>query len=66
MQIVTRVLEEDGAIATLGGAERLFLRRVVSSATLRPGDLILRLREIAEGRQAIDLDAPGARPEPRP
>jgi len=43
-----------------------FVRRAVSSATLRPGDLILRLREIEEGRQAIDLDAPGARPEAAP
>ena len=40
-----------------------FLRRMVTSATLRPGDLILRLREIEEGKQAIDFDAPGARPE---
>ena len=39
-----------------------FLRRMVSSATLRPGDLILRLHEIEEGRQTIDLDAPGALP----
>ena len=37
-----------------------FLRRMVSSATLRPGDLIMRLHEIEEGRQTIDLDAPGA------
>ena len=41
-----------------------FLRRAVASTTLRPGDLILRLREIDEGRQPIDLDAP--QPDPRP
>ncbi|WP_270934279.1 2Fe-2S iron-sulfur cluster-binding protein [Falsiroseomonas oryzae] len=35
-----------------------FLRRMSASLTLRPGDLVLRLREIEEGRQPIDLDAP--------
>ncbi len=33
-----------------------FLRRMAASLTLRPGDLIQRLREIEEGRQPIDLD----------
>lgn len=39
-----------------------FLRRMSASLTLRPGDLILRLEEIAAGKQPIDLDAPGAQP----
>ncbi len=34
-----------------------FARRMTASLTLRPGDLVLRLREIAQGRQRIDLDA---------
>jgi len=49
---------EDIAPAHLGQ----FLRRMSASLTLRPGDLVLRLREIEDGRQAIDLDAPGAQP----
>lgn len=43
----------------------LFVRRLRASATLRPADLMLRLREIASGEQSIDLDAPGARPPPQ-
>jgi succinate dehydrogenase/fumarate reductase-like Fe-S protein len=39
-----------------------FLRRVAASHTLRPGDLMRRLQEIEDGRQPIDLDAPGAAP----
>ena len=39
-----------------------FVRRMSASLTLRPSDLILRLREIGEGRQPIDPDAPGANP----
>ena len=39
-----------------------FLRRMAASLTLRPGDLIQRLREIEQGTQAIDLDSPGAQP----
>lgn len=37
-----------------------FLRRMGAALTLRPGDLVLRLQEIEQGRQTIDLDAPGA------
>jgi succinate dehydrogenase/fumarate reductase-like Fe-S protein len=43
-----------------------FLRRTMTSLTLRPGDLILRLREIASGQQAIDIDLPQPEPEARP
>lgn len=39
-----------------------FLRRMGASLTLRPGDLVLRLQEIEQGKQPIDLDAPGAQP----
>ncbi len=39
-----------------------FVRRVQASLTLRPSDLIMRLHEIEDGRQRIDLDAPGANP----
>jgi succinate dehydrogenase/fumarate reductase-like Fe-S protein len=39
-----------------------FLRRMASSLTLRPGDLIQRLAQIEAGGQAIDLDAPGCGP----
>jgi len=39
-----------------------FLRRMDAALTLRPGDLVLRLKEIEEGRQTIDLDAPGTQP----
>jgi succinate dehydrogenase/fumarate reductase-like Fe-S protein len=39
-----------------------FVRRMVASLTLRPADLIMRLHEIEDGRQAIDPDAPGANP----
>lgn len=37
-----------------------FVRRMNASLTLRPADLIGRLREIEEGKQGIDFDAPGA------
>lgn len=36
-----------------------FLRRMTASLTLRPGDLILRLREIEAGKQTIDLESSG-------
>ncbi len=39
-----------------------FLRRMANSLTLRPGDLIERIRQIEDGAQAIDLDSPGSRP----
>ena len=39
-----------------------FVRRMNASLTLRPADLVIRLREIAGGQQAIDMDAPGANP----
>lgn len=39
-----------------------FVRRLSASLTLRPSDLIQRLREIADGGQPIDPDAPGANP----
>lgn len=39
-----------------------FVRRMAASLTLRPADLIRRLREIEQGRQPIDPDAPGANP----
>jgi succinate dehydrogenase/fumarate reductase-like Fe-S protein len=41
-----------------------FLRRMNASLTLRPGDLVLRLQEIEQGRQPIDLEAP--QPETAP
>ncbi|WP_424814712.1 4Fe-4S dicluster domain-containing protein [Roseococcus sp. YIM B11640] len=41
-----------------------FVRRMRASLTLRPSDLVMRLHEIADGRQAIDFDAPGANPPP--
>jgi len=36
-----------------------FLRRMSAAHTLRPGDLMLRLREVEAGTQTIDLDAVG-------
>lgn len=39
-----------------------FVRRMNASLTLRPSDLIARLREIEAGAQVIDADAPGANP----
>ncbi|MCK8786670.1 ferredoxin [Roseomonas sp. NAR14] len=39
-----------------------FVRRLGASLTLRPADLIARLREIEAGHQPIDPDAPGANP----
>lgn len=39
-----------------------FLRRMANSLTLRPGDLIERIRQIEDGSEAIDLDSPGAAP----
>jgi succinate dehydrogenase/fumarate reductase-like Fe-S protein len=41
-----------------------FVRRVRAALTLRPSDLLLRLREIEEGGHVIDGDAPGANPPP--
>jgi len=47
-----------------------FVRRMNASLTLRPADLITRLREIEGGQQPIDFDAPGANPaataQPKP
>ncbi len=40
-----------------------FVRRMNASLTLRPSDLVIRLREIAAGQQGIDFDAPGANPQ---
>ena len=40
----------------------LFVRRMLASHSLRPSDLLRRLQEIERGEQAIDFDAPGARP----
>lgn len=37
-----------------------FVRRMSASLTLRPADLIARLREVEAGGQVIDPDAPGA------
>jgi succinate dehydrogenase/fumarate reductase-like Fe-S protein len=34
------------------------VRRMVSALTLRPSDLMARLREIADGRQRVEVDAP--------
>lgn len=39
-----------------------FVRRMSASMTLRPADLMRRLREVEQGEQRIDLDAPGAQP----
>lgn len=41
------------------------VRRVVGSTTLRPADLIARLREIDAGHQRVDVDAEIADEEPR-
>ncbi|MCG7360366.1 4Fe-4S dicluster domain-containing protein [Roseomonas sp. ACRSG] len=43
-----------------------FVRRMSASLTLRPADLITRLREIDQGGQPIDFEAPGANPPVRP
>lgn len=43
-----------------------FLRRMSASLTLRPGDLVLRLEEIAAGKQLVDPDAPGAQRDAPP
>ena len=43
-----------------------FVRRMSASLTLRPADLITRLREIDQGGQPVDLDAPGANPPVQP
>ncbi|ABF11168.1 ferredoxin [Cupriavidus metallidurans] len=40
----------------------LFVRRMIASLTLRPANLMRRLREIERGDMTIDLDAPGAQP----
>lgn len=42
-----------------------FVRRLAAAQTLRPADLMQRLRQIEDGAQAIDPDAPGANPPPR-
>lgn len=39
-----------------------FARRLAAALTLRPADLMQRLRQIDGGEQAVDPDAPGARP----
>jgi succinate dehydrogenase/fumarate reductase-like Fe-S protein len=39
-----------------------FVRRLGASLTLRPADLMQRLRQIESGEQRIDPDAPGANP----
>lgn len=39
-----------------------FVRRMNAALTLRPADLISRLREIEQGGQPIDVEAPGANP----
>ncbi|KAA2213481.1 4Fe-4S dicluster domain-containing protein [Teichococcus oryzae] len=39
-----------------------FVRRMSAALTLRPADLISRLREIEQGGQPIDFEAPGANP----
>lgn len=39
-----------------------FVRRMNTSLTLRPSDLITRIREIEDGHQTIDFDAPEANP----
>lgn len=43
-----------------------FVRRMTAAIVQRPGELILRLREIETGKQAIDIDAPGAQPGAQP
>jgi succinate dehydrogenase/fumarate reductase-like Fe-S protein len=42
----------------------LFVRRMVTTHTLRPANLMRRLQEIERGEHRIDFDAPGARPPP--
>ncbi|ONG51099.1 ferredoxin [Pseudoroseomonas deserti] len=43
-----------------------FVRRMTAALTLRPADLIARLREIEQGGQPIDPEAPGANPAAAP
>ncbi|MDO9017007.1 MAG: 2Fe-2S iron-sulfur cluster-binding protein [Deltaproteobacteria bacterium] len=43
----------------------LLVRRLVGSTTLRPADLIARLREIGAGQQRVDVDAEISDEEPR-
>ncbi len=43
-----------------------FTRRMQAALTLRPADLMQRLRQIEAGEQRIDLDAPGTNPPARP
>jgi succinate dehydrogenase/fumarate reductase-like Fe-S protein len=40
----------------------LFVRRMIASLSLRPGNLMLRLQQIENGEMKIDFDAPGAQP----
>jgi ferredoxin len=40
----------------------LFVRRLTAAHTLRPANLMRRLREIERGELTIDFEAPGARP----
>ena len=40
----------------------LFVRRMISSLSLRPSDLMRRLQQIESGEMKIDFDAPAARP----
>jgi ferredoxin len=40
----------------------LFVRRMLATHTLRPANLMRRLRQIESGEMKIDFDAPGARP----
>jgi succinate dehydrogenase/fumarate reductase-like Fe-S protein len=40
----------------------LFVRRMISSLSLRPADLMMRLQQIESGEMKIDFDAPGAQP----
>lgn len=40
----------------------LFVRRMLASLTLRPANLMRRLRQIETGAMKIDFDAPGAKP----
>lgn len=40
----------------------LFVRRMIAAQSLRPANLMLRLRQIENGAMRIDFDAPGAQP----
>ncbi|MDN3922708.1 ferredoxin [Roseateles violae] len=40
----------------------LFVRRMMAAQSLRPANLLRRLRQIDSGEMTIDFDAPGARP----